>query len=132
MSFLLTDSTRPTEFFLGFTLFLWGLWLVGPAEGYVVLQTGVTTYLSWILPLGGWGVALLSIGGGQCLSVMRTHWTRSFFSAVQLLFWIFFFTLFLLARFYTMSFIVCPVYVLVSAWVFLRLLFDIEEGGESA
>lgn len=129
MSFLLTDSTKPTEFLLGFTLFWWGLWLIGPTGTY---QTILTEYLSWILPRVVWGGIFLGLGLCHCILVARNfgrYWLNEFFMAGQLLLWTFLSVIFTLVQFYTVALVICPIYILASTWVFLRLLFAEETEG---
>jgi len=127
MNFLLTDSTRPTEFWLGATMLWWGFWLLGPAESYVLSQTGVTQFLSWVFPLSVWGALLAVVGLGQCSAVCYQHWSRTFFAGMQFLLWLFLTVVFGLAQFYTMALVICPIYLIVIVWTFLRLCFSSAE-----
>jgi len=124
MTFLLTDSTKPSEFWLAVTLFWWGFWLAGPAESYISSQQGVTSFLSMVVPLPLWGLLFLITGGAQCLAVIYESSLRVVFAAVQFLLWLFFAIIFGLAQFYTMSIVICPIYLIVSTWVFIRLCFS--------
>lgn len=67
------------------------------------------------------------VGIGQCLSAIYEHQVRIFFTGLQFLLWLFLLVVFGLARFFMMTVVICPVYLVVIAWTFLRLCFTVAE-----